>query len=586
MIENTPDPNPIDAQGSQGFVNRPAGEVTQNYGNQGSGANSGSNWGSISTIIHNYASPGGFFIFLPILIILLITASSYQFLNQLFVTAVHIRVADTQGKSVAGAAVLLSSKDGLLSDYSDSNGSVSFHVRSTRQQARLIVETEQYEIHERQFVPALEETVEVHLKERSGDTASFIVRVVDTTNSRPVPNARILLLVEGDPLSQVTDSNGIAKYDLDFPLTGKLEAKLSVDTVDYQIDYQWVTILPNKVQDINLDPEQGTLEVSETLEGNSPLPDAGDETPSEPLPEPSTTPTESPTPTAEPTATSTNTPEPPPDPYCEVVAETLNVRSGPYVENERLGQLNRGTRLTALARNPDGQWYEVQVLSGTLRGWVNARWVACVGVDSNRLLIQDLPPPTPTSTPTLPPATPTPTESPATPTPTQPAITEWPVVSGMWASQPVNNVRLIVTEVSVIGAVRDGALFWSPTVDREFQRHIELFRARDLGATTGNFLQVCITVENNSSNEVSAGGTRSFTIDITGRQYLPGVSYGTWPHGVQVPASGSRSGCLILEDPVALPATTFSIDNTDMFAFGAGFFTVVVNEVPIPQMSL
>jgi len=52
----------------------------------------------------------------------------------------------------------------------------------------------------------------------------------------------------------------------------------------------------------------------------------------------------------------------------------LNVRQGPAPTFTSIAQLNNRTGLTLLGRNADASWVEISV--GTVRGWVNARYIA------------------------------------------------------------------------------------------------------------------------------------------------------------------------------------------------------------------
>jgi len=187
---------------------------------------------------------------------------------------VVVRVADSTGASVSGANVLLFFEGGPLGKYTDVNGTANFNVSfSNSVDVRLIVETDQYEIYEREIQLPRDKRIDVHLKERSPNTSSVIVRVVDDDNSVPIPGADILLLVEGDVYSQPTDSNGIAKFTVSFS-NGKIDAQMSVSTKDYEIEYQRITLLPNKVQDIRLNPHTQVIRVSSVLPSSTPEPTA------------------------------------------------------------------------------------------------------------------------------------------------------------------------------------------------------------------------------------------------------------------------------------------------------------------------
>jgi hypothetical protein len=109
-------------------------------------------------------------------------------------------------------------------------------------------------------------------------------------------------------------------------------------------------------------------------------------------------------PTATPAPTYTPTPAPLP-PRCEVVAPSLNLRSGPGVlYAPPLATLDEGAPLTAVGRNIEATWLVVEVVDSGATGWVNADagFVQC-NVDASQLPVVASPP-TPTPSPTATPA--------------------------------------------------------------------------------------------------------------------------------------------------------------------------------------
>ncbi len=153
------------------------------------------------------------------------------------------------------------------------------------------------------------------------------------------------------------------------------------------------------------------------------------------------------TPTARPSATPTSrptTPAPSAARTCTVLANGLNVRSGPgTLYAPPIGSLPRAVEIRAVARNQAASWLQIQLPGQTGLGWISAneQWVACGFTLTDLPVVA--PPPLPTATPT---PTPTPTllarQSPATtgptptqpvavipPTPTQPALPIIPIVA-------------------------------------------------------------------------------------------------------------------------------------------------------------
>lgn len=176
-----------------------------------------------------------------------------------------IRVANAQGGAISGAQVLLFLSSGAISVYSDTNGTASLPLSEVDDKdGRLVVQADQFEIYEQQVSLPISRLLDIRLKNPSGNAGSVIVRVNNDEN-KFVSNAEVVLIVEGEILSQVTDTNGIAKFDVTFPSSGNLDAEMSVSTRDYEIKRQRVTLLPNKAQDVLLDRQAGTIEVTEVV---------------------------------------------------------------------------------------------------------------------------------------------------------------------------------------------------------------------------------------------------------------------------------------------------------------------------------
>lgn len=85
-------------------------------------------------------------------------------------------------------------------------------------------------------------------------------------------------------------------------------------------------------------------------------------------------------------------------PVVTVVVGTLNVRSGPGLNYDRVTQINEGTVLTVLGVSPDLSWYFVQTPAGS--GWVSGQFVSYfgAGTPAAQLPVPQIPP-----TPTVPP---------------------------------------------------------------------------------------------------------------------------------------------------------------------------------------
>lgn len=183
--------------------------------------------------------------------------------KQLLKTDVVVRVADTSGTSVSGASVLLMREDKPPeNDYSDSNGVANFTIgfEGKELDVRLIIETNQYQIFERNIRLPLDQAINVRLLEPDPEAGKVIVRVVNDKTNKTVTGAEVILISDGDIYRQATDSYGLTKFPLTFP-DGKIDARISVETTTYETNDQRVTLLPDRVQDVRLDPETQTIKI-------------------------------------------------------------------------------------------------------------------------------------------------------------------------------------------------------------------------------------------------------------------------------------------------------------------------------------
>ena len=139
------------------------------------------------------------------------------------------------------------------------------------------------------------------------------------------------------------------------------------------------------------------------------LPTPGPTQPPRPTIPPTVTPTFTPSPSHTPSRTPTATPE---GVVATVLAQRLNVRTGPGIVYDIIGELTRGEQQRLIGANADFSWYAIEFRAQT--AWISggSRFVSVFG-DPRTLPIIQAPP-----TPTLPPSpTPTLTRTPSlTPT--------------------------------------------------------------------------------------------------------------------------------------------------------------------------
>ena len=132
-------------------------------------------------------------------------------------------------------------------------------------------------------------------------------------------------------------------------------------------------------------------------------------------------------------------------PSCVVTSETLNVRAGPGVVYDRIGQALQGEEYAILAASGTG-WYLIDF--GGREGWVSEDYVEVRGAAERIALAQAIPP---TPTPVPPTATPQ-------PQPTQPAL--------MAAAAPAQPPRKWDSRLDLLGvrvepaAVAPGQPYW------------------------------------------------------------------------------------------------------------------------------
>ncbi len=180
-------------------------------------------------------------------------------------TEVIVHIADELGAAVDGAKVSLFFESGQFNKWTYSNGAVKFLLPLPDGEEELdvsmTVEHDEYQIYNRQFELPVEKLLEIRLNKKNKHSAKVIMRVVDDQNGIPLGGKNVLLLVQGDTYNQTTDSNGIAEFVLPFP-EGKIDAKISITPQDYEAQYQHVTLLPNKVQDLRLSGKENTHSVN------------------------------------------------------------------------------------------------------------------------------------------------------------------------------------------------------------------------------------------------------------------------------------------------------------------------------------
>jgi len=175
---------------------------------------------------------------------------------------ISVHVADKSGSTISGAKVLFFYPAGSLSQYSDSNGVSTFNVSNAGQgNLRVIVETDNYQIYEKQVVYPIETTIDVRLSEKQGSNENVILRAVTDGSNAPIAGIDVVVSLDGNLYRQATDSDGFAMFELPFPSEGEINTQISVNTQGYGIENQFSTLTPGKLQYILLTPNSLRIEV-------------------------------------------------------------------------------------------------------------------------------------------------------------------------------------------------------------------------------------------------------------------------------------------------------------------------------------
>jgi uncharacterized protein YraI len=107
------------------------------------------------------------------------------------------------------------------------------------------------------------------------------------------------------------------------------------------------------------------------------------------------------TPIETPTLTRIATSTPTPTPYAVVLAEVLNVRSGPGIVYDVIGKLEEGSQIPIKAQTEEGTWYQI-VTPRYRRGWIYGDLVKVIGYKNGIPVMTAVPPTPDISPPTIP----------------------------------------------------------------------------------------------------------------------------------------------------------------------------------------
>lgn len=174
---------------------------------------------------------------------------------------ISIHVAEQGGNSVSGAKVIFFYPSGSLSQYTDSTGVSTFTVNNAGQgNIRIIVESDNYQIFEKQVLYPIETTVDVRLKEKEATTENVVLRTITEGSAKPIANSEIAISVNGSIYRETTDSDGFAVLSLPFSDSGRIDTRISVKAKGYELEDQFGTLTPGKLQYVVLTPNSLKIE--------------------------------------------------------------------------------------------------------------------------------------------------------------------------------------------------------------------------------------------------------------------------------------------------------------------------------------
>ncbi|HEX9925570.1 MAG TPA: carboxypeptidase-like regulatory domain-containing protein, partial [Anaerolineae bacterium] len=158
-------------------------------------------------------------------------------------TSIVIHVFDRDSEiSISNAKVLLFSDGNRLVGVTDNTGTSKFQIPflDATGEIDLVVETDNYAIERLNDIQPRDKKIDIPLNQREGSNANVIFLVTDE-NAAAVPRAEVVLFVEGDVRSQITDSNGIVIFTIAF-LGDKIDAKVRVEASGYEPGDQSLTL--------------------------------------------------------------------------------------------------------------------------------------------------------------------------------------------------------------------------------------------------------------------------------------------------------------------------------------------------------
>ncbi len=176
-------------------------------------------------------------------------------------TTLTVRVATQAGQPIPRASVqLLSGGEIPIRQTSDSNGIAIFTTDASLHEARLVTDAPSYQIDETYVNLSNQQDITINLRSTDAAMRSVTVKVVDKTDLQPMNNAEIILIAQGQTFVDYTDDGGLAKFHIEFP-GDALQVDLRVISADNAISHKNITLHPDTLQEIRLDPVAKSLDI-------------------------------------------------------------------------------------------------------------------------------------------------------------------------------------------------------------------------------------------------------------------------------------------------------------------------------------
>lgn len=168
-------------------------------------------------------------------------------------TKIIIRVAAPDGNPVPRAGVLLLyGGETPIKQVTDSSGLVQFTANSMLDDARLVVEANEFQVHEQTISLDRDRDFSINLRPLDENIRTILVRVVNKADLRPIERAEVVLITQAKPFSEFTDINGLARFSIEFR-SSSIDADLTVEVNGNTISNQNTVLYPDQLQDVRLD---------------------------------------------------------------------------------------------------------------------------------------------------------------------------------------------------------------------------------------------------------------------------------------------------------------------------------------------